>query len=192
MKFYKIETQSGEELITNINEDNIVESLVQTNLREIDAETVKKYNLKAGMKISDIDSIKDEDGDNADIIANASFAPCYIYDYINLSELSDDCLYTDSYTEELYTKCDIKSWDADEYIWEHDGSNWRMTKIMGIYKIEVEEVENENYDTGRIETYKTPKGNLIKIGYSMYQGSRDSVIEGDEFVEDEAKWKLKT
>lgn len=187
MKFYKIETQSGEELITNIKEEDVIETVFQSDLKEIDAETVLKYNLKAGMKVVDVLSIEDENGDNADIIANANFAPCYVGDYIKIDELSDDCLYTDSYTDELYTASDIETWDKDEYIFDHDGSNWRITKIIESFEIEVEEIESENYNTGRVETYKTPQGNLVRVDCSMYQGTRDNVFEGGEFIEEEGK-----
>lgn len=174
MRFYKLISDEAF-WATDIDEDNIIETIV-LSLKEIDAKTVSMYNLKNKMHIKDI---------STDILEKASFAECHQGDFINLSKLDDNCLYTDSYSDTIYDATTIRNWDTEKYLRFYDGSDWKMIYISSIKEIPVKEDIDKlyNYPTGSIYTYITDTNNIIKVESSMYLGTLDTVIEGTEYLE---------
>ena len=168
MEFYKIRANNehGSEWITNIKDNDVVETVCQEELKYI----TKEYAEKIGVSYDD-DVCKE-------LLGDADYVNTYMGDYINLELLDEKALYFDEWTGTFYESDDIRGWDTKKYIYDHDGSDFRMTEILNQKSIEVENIGSVNYNTGCIDTFRViDSKEIIKVDCSMYGGSRDSVEE---------------
>jgi len=171
---------------SRIDKNDVVSSFYDDSLKVLSTDIIDKYNIKDGDKKDTF--LSDEEFEEA--IADCDYAPTYMESYIDCSEIDESKIYFDAYTDTFFTGEDILSRETDDFYYYYDGSNWQMKEISQIKEVEAELIDNEAYDTGSIETWKLPNGDIFKIDSSRYQGSIDTVDDCyfgiiDQYEDDE-------
>jgi hypothetical protein len=173
MKVAYITFKYGREGIFEVATDDIVESFWGESLSLINKKDVKKYKIRDGLKLSNLGGTPRR---IAGILDRASCTSCYVEDYIRLDDIMDRDMYYDTVAEAFISGDTLKAYaDTQNYLWWHDGRNWRVDEIETLVIVEPTEIDGGwSYNTG--ELYARQVGGLkFLVHSSRYQGSLDEV-----------------
>jgi len=164
----------------SVDKNDIVNSFVDDTLKIVDNDIVKKFNIKSG------DRVDTENEELTDALDSCEFVPnhrnngyCIGFVAVNLSEIEKDRIYVSG--DYFYTGADVLAWDTEKYYLYTDGSTAQSVLKIGddFMQVEAEIIDSENYKTdcgrGKIMTYKTKNGKILKINCSYMSGDLDEV-----------------
>jgi hypothetical protein len=165
---------SGRDLVEPLSKNGIFETVWQDCLYRIPREIAEKYGLKAGDSRRAIaEKYKDDSDEYDEIFDRSDGAPVhYDTDYVDLDELEDNCLYYDTYNDELYTADTIRGWETVKCFEHYDHE---LKEIVDEVELDVKEVWRDEHNTGAKICYKPKKGKRFIVNSSRYQGSIDYV-----------------